>query len=86
MTRRGFEAARDEAKLDPLLSFHDLRHAAASRLIAAGIDDVVVADQLGHGDSRITRAIYAHVYDRREKMDAVRNALAGSVPTPVDGG
>lgn len=77
VTRRGFEAARDEAKLDRSLSFHDLRHAAASRLIASGVDDVVVADQLGHGDSRITRAIYAHVYDRREKMEAVRVALAG---------
>jgi integrase len=77
VTRRGFEAARGEARLDRSLSFHDLRHAAASRLIASGIDDVVVADQLGHGDSRITRAIYAQVYDRREKMEAVRTALSG---------
>jgi integrase len=77
VTRRGFEAARDEAGLDGSLSLHDLRHAAASRLIASGIDDAVVADQIGHGDSRITRAVYAHVYDRREKMQAVRKALAG---------
>jgi integrase len=61
------------------LRFHDLRHAAASRLIAAGVDDAVVADQLGHGDSRITRSTYAHVYDRREKMAAVRAALQGVV-------
>lgn len=76
-TLRGFEAARDEAKLSPDLTFHDLRHAAASRLIASGLDDVIVADQIGHGDSRITRAVYSHVFDRREKMDAVRSALAG---------
>ncbi len=76
-TMRGFEAARDEAGLDGSLTFHDLRHAAASRLIAAGVDDVLVADQIGHGDSRVTRSIYAHVYDRAEKMAAVRAALAG---------
>jgi integrase len=79
VTRRGFEAARDLAGLPSSLSFHSLRHAAASRLIAAGVDDVVVADQLGHGDSRITRAVYAHVFDRRAKMDAVRAALQGAV-------
>jgi integrase len=79
VTRRGFEAARDEAKLAESLSFHDLRHAAASRLIASGLDDAMVADQIGHGDSRITRAVYAHVYDRREKMQAVRAALMGAV-------
>jgi integrase len=84
-TMRGFEAARDEAGLDGSLTFHDLRHAAASRLIAAGLDDVMVADQIGHGDSRITRAVYAHVYDRREKMLAVRKALAGVVVAAGEG-
>jgi integrase len=77
VTMRGFEAARDKAGLPLSLVFHDLRHAAASRLIAAGVDDVLVADQIGHGDSRVTRSIYAHVYDRAEKMAAVRAALAG---------
>jgi integrase len=67
-TMRGFEAARDEAKLPRSLVFHDLRHAAASRLIASGLDDAIVADQIGHGDSSVTRRVYAHVYDRREKM------------------
>lgn len=79
VTMRGFEAARDEAKLDPGLTFHDLRHAAASRLIASGLDDAMVADQIGHGDSAVTRRVYAHVYDRRAKMQAVRDALQGAV-------
>jgi integrase len=73
------EAARDAAELPSSLSFHDLRHAAASRLIASGLDDAIVADQIGHGDTSVTRAIYAHVYDRKKKMDEVREALAGSV-------
>jgi len=82
-TMRGFEAARDGAGLDADLTFHDLRHAAASRLIASGLDDAMVADQIGHGDSAVTRRVYTHVYDRREKMAAVRAALAG-VGTAAD--
>jgi integrase len=76
VTRRGFEAARDEAKLPDYLTFHELRHAAASRLIAAGLDDELIADQLGHEDSTITRRVYAHVYDRAEKAEQVRKALS----------
>jgi integrase len=76
---RGFEAARNEAKLPRSLVFHDLRHAAASRLIASGLDDATVADQIGHGDTSVTRRVYAHVYDRAEKMAKVRAALVGVV-------
>lgn len=76
VTRRGFEAARDEAKLAESLTFHDLRHAAASRLIAAGVDDATTAKALGHKDSTITRRVYAHVYDAAEKAEQVRSALS----------
>jgi integrase len=75
-TRRGFEAARDEAKLPKYLSAHDLRHAAASRLIAAGVDDELVASILGHESSVITRKVYSAVFNRRERAEAVRQALA----------
>jgi integrase len=75
--RRGFQRARDAAGLPSYLTFHDLRDVAASRLITAGVDDLTVADQLGHGDSAITRKLYAHIFDRREKMQAVRAALVG---------
>jgi integrase len=79
VTRRGWEAARDEAGLSPELTFHDLRHAVASRLIASGLDDAIIADQCGHEDTRTTRAIYGHVFDRHEKMAKVRAALHGAV-------
>jgi integrase len=75
--RRGFDAARDRAGLPSYLTLHDLRDVAPSRLIAAGVDDSTIADQIGHGDSSITRKLYAHIFDRREKMQAVRAALAG---------
>ena len=75
--RRGFEPARDLAGLPSSLTFHDLRHAAASRLIGAGLDPVTVAGVLGHEDANVTLRVYAHVYDRRRSDDAVREALAG---------
>jgi Phage integrase family len=71
-----FEAAAKEAKLQGV-SFHSLRHAAASRLIAGGLDPVTVAAVLGHEDPTITLKIYSHLYDRQRKDEAVRVALAG---------
>jgi integrase len=74
VTKRGWEPARELAGPGDV-SFHDLRHSAASRLIESGIDDSLVADQLGHEDSNITRRVYAHVYDRQKKTQAVREAF-----------
>lgn len=77
VTRRGFEPAREEAGLPSLLTFHDLRHAVASRLIAAGLEETIVADVLGH-DVTTLRTTYAHVFDRQRKAGAVRAAIAGN--------
>jgi integrase len=74
---RGFEAARDEAGLPDGLTFHDLRHAAASRLIAAGLSPVAVAAVLGHEDATTTLRVYAHLWNREKTDEAVRQALAG---------
>ena len=78
VARRGFEAARDEAKLSGSLTFHDLRHAAASRLIAAGLDPVTVASVLGHADATRTLRVYGHLWDATAKKKAVREALAST--------
>jgi integrase len=78
VTLRGFEAARDEAGLPSHLTFHELRHVVASRLISANVDPVTTANVLGHEDPHVTLRVYAHLYDR-EKTDAkVRAALEGS--------
>jgi integrase len=77
VTRRGWEAARDRAGLPSTLTFHQLRHVAASRLIAAGLDPVTVAAILGHEDPSITLKTYAHLWNKQDKHDAVRLALAG---------
>lgn len=47
-------------KSQPGTRFHDLRHTAASFLIAAGVDLYRVATILGHADIRTTRR-YAHL-------------------------
>jgi len=77
VTRRGFEAARDRAGLDGSLSFHDLRHAAASRLIHEGHSPVVVARLLGHSDPSMTLRVYAHCYEGATVEEQIRQALAG---------
>jgi integrase len=74
-TRRGFEPAAKLAEIDGI-SFHSMRHAFASRMIARGIEPVTLAKLMGHEDARITLSRYAHVYDKRRTDDAVRKAMA----------
>ncbi|MFF7155333.1 tyrosine-type recombinase/integrase [Streptomyces sp. NPDC008139] len=45
----------------PPIRLHDLRHGAATLMLAAGVDVKVVSDTLGHSDTRITRDIYQSV-------------------------
>lgn len=40
--------------------FHDLRHAVATNLLAAGVDVATVARRLGHSDATTTLRTYAH--------------------------
>ena len=77
VARRGFEAARDRAGLPSSVTFHDLRHAAASRLIRGGLDPVTVAAVLGHSDATTTLRVYGHLWDAAATAKAVRAALAG---------
>jgi integrase len=75
VTLRGFEAARDEDGLPSQLTFHDLRHVVASRLISANVDPVTTANVLGHEDPYVTLRVYAHLYDRQRTDAKVRAAL-----------
>jgi len=77
VAHRGFERAAKEAGIEGV-TFHDLRHAAASRMIANGLDPVTVATVLGHGDANITLKVYAHLFNRDQRDDAVRRALSAT--------
>ena len=52
----------------PHLRFHDLRHSAASLLIAAGVELAEVSMLLGHSELRVTMDFYAHL----QKQTAAR--------------
>jgi integrase len=54
------EAASKSAGL-ARLTFHELRHTAASTWIAAGLDLIIVAKQLGHADTRMVEQHYGHL-------------------------
>jgi integrase len=60
----------------PRIRFHDLRHTAASLLLAQGIHPRVVMEILGHSQFRLTMDTYSHAIptlerDAAEKMDAI---------------
>ena len=63
------------AKL-PHVRFHDLRHSAASLLIAKGVELVEVSMLLGHSELRVTANLYSHLQKQTaakaaKYMDAV---------------
>jgi integrase len=49
------------AKIAPPISFHDLRHIYASILAMRGVSLQVIAEALGHTDTRMTSRHYAHL-------------------------
>ena len=51
-------AVRDEIPELEGVRFHDIRHATATWLIAAGMDPRTVADRLGHDDVKLTLSTY----------------------------
>lgn len=54
------EAGR-RAKIKPAISFHVLRHTHGSTLAMHGVPMGVIAEQLGHADTRMTEKHYAHL-------------------------
>jgi integrase len=58
---RPLAAACSAAKITPAISFHDLRHTYGSHLAMKGVPLQVIAQALGHADTRITERHYAHL-------------------------
>jgi site-specific recombinase XerD len=72
---RTLHALLKSAKL-PVVRFHDLRHSAASLLIAAGVELVEVSMLLGYSELRVTADLYSHLQQQTaakaaRHMDAV---------------
>ena len=72
---RAFRRALARAGL-PHSRFHDLRHAAATYLLAQGMTLEDVKNLLGHSSITLTSNTYGHVLEKRQRqvaqaMDAV---------------
>jgi integrase len=59
--QRPLERACEIAGIDPAVSFHVLRHTYGSLLAMRGVPLQVIAEALGHADTRITSRHYAHL-------------------------
>ncbi len=70
------------------LDIHELRHTAASLLIAAGADPKTVQEQLGHRSMTITYDVYGHLFEPHAdavmaRLDAEARAAAAPMrPQP----
>lgn len=64
----------------PQIRFHDLRHTAATLLLARGINPKVVSEMLGHSHVAVTLGIYSHVlpHMQQQAADAMDAALQPS--------
>jgi integrase len=58
---RPMRGACERAKIKPAISFHVLRHTHGSTLAMRGVPMGVIAEQLGHADTRMTEKHYAHL-------------------------
>jgi len=75
----------------PRIRFHDLRHSAATLLLAQGVSPRYISDLLGHSQVSFTMQTYAHVLphiqrDVADRMDEILNPkpVATSVATKPD--
>lgn len=79
--RRSFEArtfkpAVEAAGLPDGLTFHGLRHVAASLMVANGEHPKVIQHRLGHADPAISIGVYSHVSNDVDRQVADRLDLA----------
>jgi integrase len=79
---KSFKAHLSRATL-PSIRFHDLRHTAASLLVAQGIHPREVMEILGHSTITLTMNTYAHVMPLAKR--AALDALSGTLFTGTEG-
>lgn len=65
--RRTFKTVLEKAGLPKVIRLHDLRHTAATNLIAAGNDPTTVQYLTGHRDSSVLLEIYSHHQEDRNR-------------------
>jgi integrase len=76
-------------KLLPSLRFHDLRHSAATLLLAQGVHPRYIMELLGHSSISLTMNTYGHILEEMKKetarqADAIFGSGTGRVSTQPD--
>jgi integrase len=71
---RQFKGVLRAAGLPETTRFHDLRHSAATIMLAQGVLLKTVSDILGHTNIRTTANIYGHTDDDQKRSAAERIA------------
>jgi len=76
--RGWFTTLLNRAAITPV-RFHDLRHTAATLLLAQGVNVKVVSEMLGHSSVAITLTLYGHVlpHMQRDAAAAMNRLLGG---------
>ena len=78
VVQRSFHPLLKKAGL-PRIRFHDLRHTAATLLLAQGVHPKVAAEMLGHANVSTTLALYSHVTPTmQEQATKAMDALLSS--------
>jgi integrase len=87
---RTFTPAVAAAEVDARVTFHGLRHVAASLMVEAGVHPRVIQQRLGHATARLSMELYAHVPEAADRdvaatLDAAfaRSANAGNASASV---
>ncbi|MFO7942997.1 MAG: site-specific integrase [Anaerolineales bacterium] len=80
--QKAFKRALAAAGL-PDIRFHDLRHTAATHMLANGVDVLTVSRRLGHTKASTTLDIYGHaVPGLQEKAATIMNEITTPVALP----
>ncbi len=80
--QKAFKRALGAAGL-PDIRFHDLRHTAATHMLANGVDVLTVSRRLGHTKASTTLDIYGHaIPGLQEKAAAIMNEITTPVALP----
>ncbi len=76
--KRHLKRMLDRAGL-PYVRIHDLRHTAASLMLAQGIQPKLISEILGHSRIGVTLGIYSHLYEpaRQEAAEKMDRLLSG---------
>jgi integrase len=79
LLHRDYKVLLKNAELPTTLRFHDLRHSAASLLLAQGVHPRAIMELLGHSSITVTMNVYGHVMPAmmRDAADKMESILGG---------